>query len=47
MPLIDGAMIDLKALDRGRPLTYAPAPWRWVMLLIRHLPRFVMRRVDF
>ena len=37
----------LKAIDKGKPLVYAPAPWRWVMLLIKHLPRFVMRRVDF
>lgn len=37
----------LRALDRGKPVVYTPAPWRWVMLLIRHLPRFVMRRVGF
>lgn len=37
----------LEALDRGRPVVYAPAPWRWVMLVIRQLPRFVMRRVGF
>lgn len=37
----------LKALDRGRPVVYAPAPWRWLMLAIRHLPRAVMRRVGF
>lgn len=37
----------LKALDRGTPVVYAPAPWRWVMLVIRHLPRWVMRRVGF
>jgi len=37
----------LKAIDKGQPLVYAPAPWRWVMLLIKHLPRFVMRRVEF
>lgn len=37
----------LRAMDRGRPVVYAPAPWRWVMLVIRHLPRAVMRRVGF
>lgn len=37
----------LKALDKGKPMVYAPATWRWIMLLIQHLPRFVMRRVDF
>ncbi|MCE5303670.1 MAG: SDR family NAD(P)-dependent oxidoreductase [Planctomycetaceae bacterium] len=36
-----------KAIDRGRPVVYAPRPWRYVMQVIRHLPRFVMRRVKF
>ncbi|MEE8522771.1 MAG: SDR family NAD(P)-dependent oxidoreductase [Thermoanaerobaculia bacterium] len=37
----------LKAIDRGTPLVYVPGIWRWVMLAIRHLPRFVMRRIGF
>ena len=37
----------LKAIDRGRPVVYAPAAWRWVMCIIRKLPRFVMRRIEF
>jgi short-subunit dehydrogenase len=37
----------LRALDRGRPEVYTPAPWRWVMLVVRNLPRAVMRRVGF
>jgi len=37
----------LRAIDRGEPVVYAPPIWRWVMLMIRHLPRFVMRRVGF
>lgn len=37
----------LKAIDRGTPVVYAPAIWRFVMLVIRNLPRFVMRRVGF
>jgi NAD(P)-dependent dehydrogenase (short-subunit alcohol dehydrogenase family) len=36
-----------RAIDRGTPVVFAPAPWRWVMLVIRLLPRFVMRRVGF
>jgi len=36
-----------RALERGTPLVYAPSVWRWVMLLIRQLPRAVMRRVSF
>jgi NAD(P)-dependent dehydrogenase (short-subunit alcohol dehydrogenase family) len=37
----------LRAIDRGRAVVYAPGIWRWVMLVIQHLPRFVMRRVGF
>jgi decaprenylphospho-beta-D-erythro-pentofuranosid-2-ulose 2-reductase len=37
----------LKAMDRGWPVVYAPWPWRWVMCVIRNLPRFVMRRIGF
>ena len=36
-----------RALDRGTPVVYAPAPWALVMGVIRRLPRFVMRRVGF
>lgn len=41
------AGIVLKSVDRGTPVVYAPSMWRWVMLVIRSLPRFVMRRVGF
>lgn len=37
----------LKAIDRGTPVVYVPFTWRWVMLVIRHLPRFVMRKISF
>ena len=37
----------LKAIDRGTPLLYTPGIWRYVMLVIRNLPRFVMRRISF
>jgi len=37
----------VRALDRGTPLIYAPSIWRYVMLVIRHLPRFVMRKIGF
>lgn len=37
----------LQAIDRARPVTYAPRIWALVMLVIRSLPRFVMRRVGF
>lgn len=37
----------LKAMDRGTPVVYVPGIWRWIMLVIRLLPRFVMRRIGF
>jgi short-subunit dehydrogenase len=35
----------LRALDRPRPVVYAPAVWRWIMLAIRALPRPLLRRL--
>lgn len=37
----------LRAMDSGTPLIYAPAMWRYIMLIIRCLPRFVMRKIGF
>ncbi len=37
----------LSAIDRGRPVVYAPWIWGWIMWVIQRLPRFVMRRVGF
>ena len=41
------ARIVLRAIDRGTPVVYAPGVWRWIMLVIRILPRQVMRRILF
>ncbi|HYB69798.1 MAG TPA: SDR family NAD(P)-dependent oxidoreductase [Candidatus Bathyarchaeia archaeon] len=43
----DVARAVVRALDAGRHLIYAPAIWRLVMLVIRALPRPVLRRVQF
>ncbi|MBZ5710913.1 SDR family NAD(P)-dependent oxidoreductase [Nannocystis pusilla] len=37
----------LRAIDGGLPVVYTPSIWRWVMLVIRWLPRFVMRKIGF
>jgi len=37
----------LDAIDRGKPVVYAPAIWFWVMAVIKRLPRAVMRRIGF
>jgi len=51
---IDGATepeqvaVDVvRAMDARKPVVYAPAIWALVMLVIRLLPRFVMRRIGF
>ena len=41
------ADVVLKAIDGGRPVVYAPPVWRWIMAVIRGLPRVVMRKVGF
>ena len=37
----------LRAIERGTPLIYTPGIWRWIMFVIRRLPRAVMRRIGF
>lgn len=41
------AKLVLRAIDRGTPVVYAPPMWALVMLVIRWLPRFVMRKIGF
>lgn len=37
----------VRAMDGGRHQIYVPGAWRWIMLVIRALPRAVMRRAQF
>jgi len=37
----------VRAIDRGSPEVYAPGIWRMIMMVIRMLPRFVMRKIGF
>jgi NAD(P)-dependent dehydrogenase (short-subunit alcohol dehydrogenase family) len=37
----------LRAIERGRPVVYAPPVWRAVMAVIKALPRAVLRRARF
>ena len=41
------AKIAVRAIDRGTPVVYAPGIWRLIMLVIRLLPRSVMRKIEF
>ncbi len=37
----------IRAIDKGSPVVYAPGVWALIMLVIRFLPRFVMRKIGF
>jgi decaprenylphospho-beta-D-erythro-pentofuranosid-2-ulose 2-reductase len=41
------AQVVARAIDRGKPVVYAPPMWGLVMLVIKLLPRFVMRKIGF
>ena len=44
----DGVASDIvRAIDRGTPVIYTPGIWRFVMMVIRNLPRAVMRKIEF
>ncbi len=35
----------VRAIHRRRQVIYTPARWRWVMLLLQHIPSFLFRRL--
>jgi NAD(P)-dependent dehydrogenase (short-subunit alcohol dehydrogenase family) len=37
----------VRAIDAGKPVLYTPRMWALIMLVIRWLPRFVMRKIGF
>jgi len=37
----------VSAMDKRKPVLYTPGMWALVMLVIRWLPRFVMRKINF
>jgi short-subunit dehydrogenase len=37
----------VRAIDRKKPMIYTPGMWALVMLVIRNLPRFIMRKIGF
>ena len=36
-----------KALRKKKQVIYTPARWRWLMLIIQHIPSFLFRRMRF
>jgi len=41
------AEVVVRGIARGKPVVYAPPIWSLIMLVIRMLPRLVMRRIGF
>jgi len=37
----------LKAMKKRRQVIYTASIWRWVMLVIQHMPSFIFRRLSF
>ncbi|AKU95429.1 Oxidoreductase, short-chain dehydrogenase/reductase family [Labilithrix luteola] len=37
----------IRAIDNRKPMVYTPGIWALVMMVIRSLPRFVMRKIGF
>lgn len=40
------AAVIVRGIAAGSPVVYAPGKWRLIMLVIRHLPRFVFNKMD-
>lgn len=43
----DVARVVSEAIRSKRVVVYAPAVWKWIMFLVRRLPRFALRRLEF
>ncbi len=42
----DVSQLIVKAINQGTPVTYAPARWALIMMIIRHLPRFAFNKLN-
>jgi decaprenylphospho-beta-D-erythro-pentofuranosid-2-ulose 2-reductase len=42
----DVAKLISKAIHQGKPVVYSPAKWAFIMMIIRHLPRFVFNKLE-
>lgn len=42
----DVAAAIVRGMERGTPVVYAPGKWAVIMMVIRHLPRFVFDKMD-
>jgi short-subunit dehydrogenase len=37
----------VKGISKGKLVIYTPGIWRWIMLVIRHLPTSIFNRLNF
>jgi len=42
----DVAKLIVKAINQGKPVVYVPTKWALIMMVIRHLPRFVFNKME-
>lgn len=42
----DVASIIVKGIERSTSMVYAPQKWQLIMMVIRHLPRFIFNKMD-
>jgi len=45
-PVEEVARIIVTGIDAGKSVIYAPAKWGLIMMIIRHLPRFVFNKMN-
>jgi hypothetical protein len=38
--------VIVRAGEKGGPVVYTPAFWRFIMLVIRHLPSFIFNKLN-
>lgn len=43
----EAAVRIIRAIKRGRQVAYVPSFWALIMLIIRHIPSFIFRRLSF
>ncbi|HLQ20513.1 MAG TPA: SDR family NAD(P)-dependent oxidoreductase [Tabrizicola sp.] len=45
-PVADVAANIVAGIEAGRPVVYTPGKWRIIMMVIRHMPRFIFNRLE-
>lgn len=45
-PVDEVAAQIVKGVNAGKPVVYAPGKWWLIMMIIRHLPRFIFNKMD-